>query len=110
MGRMDTPRKRPFRFILNESNATATNAYLMMYPKPGLERAVDRESGLMRRIWSTLNSTSPDEVLSKGRVYGGGLFKVEPKELGRIRADRVLSLIGKSSIKEMEVCPRQFST
>ncbi|HEY8509545.1 MAG TPA: Eco57I restriction-modification methylase domain-containing protein, partial [Steroidobacteraceae bacterium] len=34
LGRKDTRRQRPFRFILNRSEATAANVWLMMYPTP----------------------------------------------------------------------------
>ena len=33
LGRSDNKTGRPFRFILNHSNATAPNVYLMLYPK-----------------------------------------------------------------------------
>ena len=38
----------------------------------------------MREIWEYLNSLNPDTLLSEGRVYGGGLHKLEPKELGNV--------------------------
>lgn len=73
--------KKPFRFILNHSDATACNTYLLLYPKPLLERASQKNPEIMRTVWEFLNEIDPDELLGHGRVYGGGLHKLEPKEL-----------------------------
>ena len=72
---------RPFRFILNNSLATACNTYLMMYPKPALSEILDTEPEAIREIWRFLNGIDTDELTGHGRVYGGGLHKLEPKEL-----------------------------
>jgi len=44
-------------------------------------------------VFEALKRISPSEVISEGRVYGGGLHKVEPKELGQIPARGVLESI-----------------
>ncbi|MBN2465814.1 N-6 DNA methylase [candidate division WOR-3 bacterium] len=75
---------RPFRFILNHSCATSHNVYLMLYPKPALRAAMEHDSGLLERIWQKLNSLSADTLLQEGRVYGGGMHKLEPKELAKV--------------------------
>lgn len=80
-----------FRFVLNYSNATAPNVYLMLYPKPILSRLLDRDPELLRLVWSALNSITPEALIGEGRVYGGGLHKIEPKELGNASADAVLA-------------------
>ncbi|MBU7584875.1 MAG: Eco57I restriction-modification methylase domain-containing protein [Nostoc sp. TH1S01] len=82
MGRQDTKRGRPFRFILNHSQATATNVYLMLYPKPILSKALTQNSELPQLVWQALNQISDEMLMGEGRVYGGGLYKLEPKELG----------------------------
>ena len=84
MGRQDTKSSRPFRFILNRSKATAANVYLMMYPKPELESELNRNIKLMEDIWQHLNQVSYETMIGEGRVYGGGLHKIEPKELGNV--------------------------
>lgn len=82
MGRQDTKRGRPFRFILNHSQATATNVYLMLYPLPVLAQAFSQNSELLKQVWQALNGISDQMLMGEGRVYGGGLYKLEPKELG----------------------------
>lgn len=72
---------RPFRFILNHSQGTALNTYLMLYPKGGFARHVRENPKALREAWNFLNRIDTDELLAHGRVYGGGLHKLEPKEL-----------------------------
>jgi adenine-specific DNA-methyltransferase len=79
------PGSSPFRFILNRSQATATNAYLMLYPNPEIKRALAELPELAERILDVLNATEAQSFFSEGRVYGGGLHKMEPKELMRLR-------------------------
>ncbi len=88
MGR-STGGEAPFRMILNESQAIATNVYLMMYPKKGVERAMTRASG-RRAVLAALQRSVQRDWKDNGRVYGGGLYKMEPKELGRLSANLVL--------------------
>jgi predicted RNA methylase len=92
LGRSDKKNGKPFRFILNESQATAANVYLLLYPKPALARQLEREPRLAKRIWEFLNSITPDSLLGEGRVYGGGLHKLEPRELGNVAADDIAEL------------------
>ena len=93
LGRGDTKSGRPFRFILNNSKATVANVYLAMYPTPILSRAMERDSTLIRRVWEVLNQLTPDQLLDEGRVYGGGLHKLEPKELANVDATAIAELI-----------------
>jgi adenine-specific DNA-methyltransferase len=45
MGRGLAKREKPFRFILNLSQATAANVYLMLYPIPALAKALETLRG-----------------------------------------------------------------
>ena len=92
MGRIRKDAQPPFRFILNHSNATALNVYLMMYPKGVLAAQLEEDPQLKTATWEALRRIRPQEVMREGRVYGGGLRKVEPKELGRVPADRLMEL------------------
>lgn len=93
LGRGDAKTGRPFRFILNKSMATVANVYLAMYPAPTLARAMERDSTLIRRVWEVLNQITPEELLGEGRVYGGGLHKLEPSELANVDATALCELI-----------------
>lgn len=90
LGRGDVKNGRPFRFILNHSQAIAANVYLLLYPKPVLAQAIAGDRVLLRRIWEVLNRLCPNSILGEGRVYGGGLHKLEPKELGNVDAAAIL--------------------
>lgn len=85
--------KHPFRFIWNRSKATAHNVYLMLYPKPRLFDVLRQHPELEGRIFEALQNITPGQLLSEGRVYGGGLHKVEPKELAQIDARPILDII-----------------
>jgi hypothetical protein len=75
----------PFRFILNQSDAVVANVYLNLYPKPRLLRALREQPSLLENIWETLATrVSTDTFVANGRTYGGGLHKMEPKELENV--------------------------
>ena len=71
----------------------AANVYLMLYPKQPLLRALEDKPDLKRRVWEFLNDISPNTMLGEGRVYGGGLHKLEPKELGNVPAKTIADLL-----------------
>ncbi|MGV8805440.1 MAG: Eco57I restriction-modification methylase domain-containing protein [Polaromonas sp.] len=92
LGRSDTG--RPFRFLLNSSQAIATNVYLMLYPQPLLARQLAVNPLAIRALWKALNAIQPETLLGEGRVYGGGLHKLEPKELANVPADDLAAIMG----------------
>jgi hypothetical protein len=92
MGRANNG-KQPFRFIWNRSQATAHNVYLMLYPQGRLRDALIAQPEIQARVFEALKRIKPSELVSEGRVYGGGLHKVEPKELAQIPARVVLESI-----------------
>ena len=82
--------KPPFRFLWNQSQATAHNVYLMLYPKGSLREALKSQPELEADVFRALQNISPENITSEGRVYGGGLHKVEPRELAQIPARCVI--------------------
>ena len=93
MGRNMAKRDKPFRFILNKSKATAANVYLLLYPKPALAKALASNPALVRKVWEFLSRIDAATLLGEGRVYGGGLYKMEPKELANVPAAPIAALL-----------------
>jgi len=103
LGRSDRKNGRPFRFILNNSKATAANVYLMLYPRESIAGVLREDIDLGRRVWEFLNKICPDAMLGEGRVYGGGLHKLEPKELANVPAGTITELVpGMASVKRQQ--------
>ncbi len=93
LGRSNKKNGKPFRFILNNSRATSANVYLMLYPREPLKRAILEKPDLKRHVWKYLNDICPQSMLDEGRVYGGGLHKLEPKELQNVPAEALAELV-----------------
>lgn len=85
--------RSPIRFILNHSVATVTNAYYLLYPLPSLKILLASNPNLIRSIWQILKEIIVDSFLVEGRTYGGGKFKIEPGELGKIPVGNLEDLI-----------------
>ncbi len=75
----------PLYFLWNKSDAVASNTYLMLYPHEALGRLVTEQPDTLGRVFALLKEISSQDLLANGRVYGGGLHKIEPKELLNVR-------------------------
>lgn len=93
MGRSDSASDSPFRFLLNHSRAIVANTYLMLYPKPHVAERLNGRTDAIRGVWEELNNIRPESLMSEGRVYGGGLHKMEPKELAKVSARGISMLL-----------------
>jgi adenine-specific DNA-methyltransferase len=87
-----------FRFILNHSKAIAANVYLLLYPKKPLADAIKAQPELVGSLWQALKAIKPEVLTGEGRVYGGGLYKMEPRELGNVSADSIVSILPSLSV------------
>jgi len=99
MGRGRSGDGKAFRFILNHSRAIVTNSYLALYPKRELARQIEKTPALKTTIWRILNRLEPESLVGEGRVYGGGLNKIEPAELANVPVPEIEALVplGKDS-------------
>jgi hypothetical protein len=82
-----------FHFILNHSKAIAANVYLLLYPNKPLADAIKEKPELIEFVWQALKSIKSEALTGEGRVYGGGLYKMEPRELGNVSAESIVSLV-----------------
>ncbi len=93
MGRHRADRP-PFRFFWNRSQAVAANVYLLLYLRGPLKRALEARPELLETVFHRLQEIRPVHFLDEGRVYGGGLHKMEPKELAALPADAIVEALG----------------
>jgi adenine-specific DNA-methyltransferase len=77
-----------FRFIRNYSQATAFNVYLLLYPKDEVASAMRADPEILDGVFQYLKTAQ--RIEQEGRVYGGGLHKLEPKELGNLELPKEL--------------------
>lgn len=96
IGRSDTEGKKPFRFVLNRSKAIVANSYLILYPNAYLKKEIDQNQELNEQLLEALNHITGKAMLDEGRVYGGGMHKMEPKELANVPALEISRILEKS--------------
>jgi hypothetical protein len=88
---MGRSRDKPFRFIWNRSKATAANVYLLLYPEDFIATQLNEKAA---EVFNALQAIGSQHFFSEGRVYGGGLYKMEPAELMRLPAEDVGQILG----------------
>ena len=81
MGRSKDPTSCPIRFFVNFSSAIVTNVFLNLYPTAELNELLGGNRARMIEFVEALNAIPAEAIFHAGRAYGGGLHKIEPKEL-----------------------------
>jgi hypothetical protein len=76
---------------------------LLLYPKPPLKKMIAERPEMLRTIWQNLNTIPAEALIGEGRVYGGGLHKMEPRELANAPADGVLLSLPKLSESQFDL-------
>ena len=66
----------------------------MLYPQPLLAKKLGENPKMLRSLWQALNEIGRETLLDNGRVYGGGMHKLEPKELANVPADELAEVAG----------------
>lgn len=89
---------KPFRFLWNQSKATAHNVYLLLYPKGKLKDILAGNMDVTSKVFEALQQIDTSSFIGSGRAYGGGLFKMEPRELAAIPADVLIEHPGLEAI------------
>lgn len=97
MGRK-TKRSSPFRFFWNKSRAIAPNSFQMLYPRGLLADALSSDLSLYEKVFRSLQEINSERMIEAGRVYGGGLHKLEPSELGNVPASRLFRFVKSRSL------------
>ena len=77
--------KPPLRFIWNKSRAIAANTYMLLYPRPQLTQLLSARPGIAQDVFLLLQETARKTMSKNSRVYAGGLRKIEPSELRKVR-------------------------
>ena len=65
----------------------------MLYPRGPIAGLLQEEPAVKRAVWEALNAIRPQALLGEGRVYGGGLHKLEPKELANVPVPAIENLL-----------------
>lgn len=95
----------PIRFICNLSDAIATNSYFMLYPKENLLKIIKSDPHAIIAIWKILKSIKASSIEDEGRVYGGGLKKIEPRELTKVHALNLSNCVQTPLPDGRRICP-----
>ena len=80
----------------------------MLYPKPSLASILKSKPEFHEAVWRALNQIPAESLLGEGRVYGGGLYKLEPKELENASAETLVAALagsGRERVRQKMLFP-----
>lgn len=97
IGRKTKASDKPFSFILNHSSAVVSNSYLALEPLKGVSELLIKNPDIVIKIWEALNEICGELMKGEGRVYGGGMHKMEPKELANVPIPLIAQLLTEAS-------------
>jgi adenine-specific DNA-methyltransferase len=69
----------------------------MLYPREELARFIDGDPSRARAVWRQLCRIRPGSLRSAGRVYGSGMYKLEPKELASVSVASIARMLERVS-------------
>jgi hypothetical protein len=78
--------------------------YLMLYPTGPLEDYLAEDPERIKLVHEALLTLTAEELRGGGRVYGGGLHKMEPKELAALPADTIAALHPSLAVANTTTC------
>ena len=58
--------------------------------------AIKEAPALLKKIWQELDRIPAETLINEGRVYGGGLHKLEPNELANANIEFLKSILPSS--------------
>ena len=87
--RTNIPTEELRDFVADEERTPKT----MLYPRDPLTRFIGADPLRARLVWQILKDIASEAMIAGGRVYGGGLLKLEPGELASIPAPGITALL-----------------
>ncbi|WP_407890589.1 hypothetical protein [Scytonema sp. NUACC26] len=62
---------------------------------------LSKKPELFKKVWLALNEIKSEVLMGEGRVYGGGLHKLEPKELGLAPANQIFEVLSQHQVMDL---------
>lgn len=83
----------PFRFILNPLKCNCDERLLDAIPQNDVLNVLEQSPDIINEIWGALSDITASDFECESRIYGGGLKKIEPRELSLVRCSQLAKLL-----------------